>query len=386
MDPTIEKIIRARVSLLLRQPFWGTLATRLVLKDCTDQDWCKTAGTDGRYFYYNRDFVDKLSKDELVFLVAHEVEHVVYDHMGRRGSRDPKLWNIAADYVINLELHDHKVGVLPNPKTSGVEACFDEKYRGMYSEEVYEALKDDPNVKYIEFDVHMEPGDGKGEPMSEEEQRILRDEIRGAVLQAAKVAGANQVPAGVRRMLSDITEPQMDWREVLNMKLQSMFKSDFTWQRCSRKTQAYGIYLPAMREDYRADAAVAIDTSGSMSDEMLRDLLGEVKGIMQQFSDFKLHVWCFDTEVHNPQIFTPENLDEIDEYDLQGGGGTTFECNWDFMQENDIQPERFIMMTDGYPCSGWGDENYCDTVFLIHGDTGRRIVAPFGTTIYYDFA
>lgn len=383
-EAVLEQIIRARISLLLQQPFWGTLATRLILKDATDEKWCKTAGTDGRYFYYNRDFISKLNKAECIFLVAHEVEHCVYDHMSRRGSRKPKMWNAAADFVINYELHEHNVGKLPDPKTSGVTACFDAKYKGMFAEEVYELLEKDPNANWPEFDVHLEPGDGKGEPMTEEERRGLSDEIRNAVMQAAKAAGAGNTPLGVKRMLKDLVEPQMDWREILNMKIQSMIKNDFTWSRCSRKSQASGFYLPGMKEDVKVKAAVAIDCSGSMGDDMLRDLLTETKGIMEQFADFDLEVWCFDTKVYNYQKFTPENLDEIDEYEIKGGGGTDFVCNWTFMKDNDIQPERFIMMTDGYPCGSWGDENWCDTLFLIHGDTQRRLIAPFGMTAWYE--
>ena len=192
-DPkeVVEQLTKARISLLLHQPFWGTLATRLVLRDATDADWCKTAGTDGRFFYYNRDFVSKLNKQETIFLFAHEVEHCVYDHMSRKGSRKSSLWNAASDFVINWELHEHRVGKMPDPRTSGVEACFDPKYKGMFAEEVYESLAKDPKKNYPEFDVHMEPGDGKGEPMTEEEVRALRDEISAAVLQAAKVDVGN---------------------------------------------------------------------------------------------------------------------------------------------------------------------------------------------------
>lgn len=382
-----EQLTQARISLLLQQPFWGTLATRLILRDATDEDWCPTAATDGRNFYYNRNFIMKLNKQETIFLVAHEVEHCVYDHMSRRGSRKPKLWNAAADFVINYELHENGVGKLPDPKTSGVQACFDPKYAGMFAEEVYEKLLNDPNApKFPEFDVHIEPGDGKGDPMTDEERAVLGDEIRNAVMQAAKAAGAGKTPAGVKRMLKELLEPQMDWREMLNMKIQSTIRSNFTWQRCSRKTQAYGIYLPAMDVDTRVEAAVAIDTSGSMTEGMLRDLLSEVKGIMQQFTDFKLKVWCFDTKVHNEQMFTPENLDDIDTYEIKGGGGTDFMCNWEYMKENEIMPERFIMMTDGYPYGSWGDQDWCDTLFLIHGNPQHTLVAPFGTTVYYDAA
>lgn len=380
----LEQLIKARISLLLQQPFWGTLATRLILKDVTDEDWCPTAGTDGRYFYYNRNFISKLTKPECIFLVAHEVEHCVYDHMTRRGSRKKSAWNAAADFVINYELHEHNIGKMPNPATSGVKGCFDAKYKGMFAEEVYELLLTDPNANFPEFDVHLEPGDGNGTPMTDEERRNLTDEIRAAVMQAAKSAGAGNTPGGVKRLLKELINPQMDWREILNMKIQSMIKNDFTWSRCSRKSQSSGIYLPGTKEDVKVKAAISIDCSGSMSDEMLRDLLTETKGIMEQFVDFDLEVWCFDTRVYNYAKFNPENIDDIDSYEITGGGGTDFMCNWTYMKENDIQPERFIMMTDGYPCGSWGDENWCDTLFLIHGDTQRRLVAPFGMTAWYE--
>ena len=384
-EAVLEQLTCARISLLLQQPFWGTLATRLILKDATDDPWCKTAATDGRYMYYNRDFISKLNKQECIFLVAHEVEHSVYDHMSRRGGRKPKMWNAAADFVINYELHEHNIGKLPDPKTSGVQACFDSKYKGMFAEEVYELLLKDPNANWPEFDVHLEPGDGKGEPMTEEEMRNLSDEVRAAVMQAAKAAGAGNTPHGVKRLLKDLVEPQMDWREILNMKIQSMIRNDYTWSRSSRKSQSSGYYLPGTKEDVRVSAAVSIDCSGSMSDNMLRDLLSETKGIMEQFVDFTLDVWCFDTTVYNHAKFTPENLDDIDEYEIKGGGGTNFMCNWDYMKENDIMPERFIMMTDGYDCSpNWGLDGYCDTLFLVHGDPGHKLVAPHGMTCWYE--
>lgn len=378
MDRLLDKITHARVSMLFQQPFWGTLATRLIVKDVTDEGWCKTAATDGRYFYFNRDWLDKLSKEELVFLFAHEVQHIVYDHMSRRGGRLPKLWNAAADYVINWELQEHRVGKMPSDKT-GVVGLIDDKYANMTAEQVYEILLDDPEAEFPEFDVHLDPN------MTEEQLAELRAEVRSAVLEAAKAAGAGNVPKNVQRMIKDLTQPEMDWREILNASVQSTIKNDYTWTRKAKKSMSSDIYLPGMNRDVRLSAAAAIDTSGSMSESMLRDLLSEVKGIMEQFDDFQVHVWCFDTSVHNHKIFTPDNIDDIDTYDLVGGGGTEFMCNWDFMQEHYIQPDQLVMFTDGLNNSPvWGIEEYCDTVFLIHSDPSRRIKSPFGTTVYYD--
>jgi predicted metal-dependent peptidase len=178
----------------------------------------------------------------------------------------------------------------------------------------------------------------------------------------------------------------MDWREILNLKLQSMFKNDYTWSRCSRKGQSSGIYLPGLKEDQRLDVAIAIDSSGSISDKMILDFLGEVKGIMSQFTDYRIHLWCSDTIVYNPQIFTPDNVDEIDTYEIMGRGGNDFNCNWDYMKENSLIPERLIHFTDGYDCGmGFGDPLYCDTTYVIHSDPSRHIVAPAPfMTVYYD--
>ena len=113
MDPKLdsevrEKLITARVGLLLRASFFGNLATRLKLINA--DEWLTTAATDGRNFYYNSRFIDMLRPKEIEFLFGHEVLHCVYDHMGRRGDRNPQLWNIADDYCVNGDLVKHRVG------------------------------------------------------------------------------------------------------------------------------------------------------------------------------------------------------------------------------------------------------------------------------------
>jgi predicted metal-dependent peptidase len=138
--------------------------------------------------------------------------------------------------------------------------------------------------------------------------------------------------------------------------------------------------MPGSDWDKEIDICVAIDTSGSMSDTMLKDILSEVKGIMESYQSFRLHLWSFDTDVYpeGTKVFTAENLDEIMDWVPLGGGGTDFEANWKYMRENDIQPKKFIMFTDGYPFGSWGESDYCDTMFVIHGST--TIEAPFGIT------
>jgi predicted metal-dependent peptidase len=168
---------------------------------------------------------------------------------------------------------------------------------------------------------------------------------------------------------------------MLRMNIQSIFKSNFSFNRPNRKSQHCGAILPGMMNDETIDVSVCIDMSGSISDKMAKDFLSEVKGIMEEYVDFKLDLWCFDTEVYEYKRFTGDTADEINDYECKGGGGTDFDANYRFMKEELIEPKKLIMFTDGYPCGSWGDEDYCDTLFIIHGN--ETIKPPFGQVAYY---
>jgi predicted metal-dependent peptidase len=165
------------------------------------------------------------------------------------------------------------------------------------------------------------------------------------------------------------------------MNIQSIIKNNFSFTRPNRKSQHCGAVLPGLMNEETIDVSVAIDMSGSISDAQAKDFISEVKGIMDEYVDFKLDIWCFDTSVYNYKQFTGDNADELMEYECVGGGGTDFDVNWSFMKDQGIEPKRFIMFTDGYPCGSWGDEDYCETLFIVHGtDT---IIAPHGQTAHY---
>ena len=389
----VEKLVTARIGLLLRHPFFGNLATRMKLIDASD--WCATLATDGRNFYYNNEFVDKLKPKEAEFGFAHEVLHNVFDHMSRRDGRDPQLSNIAADYATNQILKDERIGEAP----ACIKVFQDNKYRGWSFEQIYQELYD--NAEKIDLsklgemlDEHLdgegdEDGEGDGEEggngkrprLTAEERKQIRDEIKEAMVAAAQAAGAGRVPAGVARLIKDFTEPKMDWRQLLRMNIQSILRSNFSFTRPNRKSQHSGAILPGMINDETVDVSIAIDMSGSISDRQAKDFLSEVKGIMDEYVDFKLDIWCFDTDVYNYAQFTGDSAADILTYQVKGGGGTAFEVNWEFMKDQQIEPKKFIMFTDGYPCGDWGDENYCDTLFIIHGNDS--IIPPFGQVAYY---
>ena len=442
-EAAIERLVTARIALLLRKPFFGNLATRLILRNA--DEWLPTAATDGKYFYYNSRFIGSLRDKEVEFLFGHEVLHVVYDHMGRRNSRHPELWNIANDYLVNFDLVEDRVG----ERITTVDILYDSKYGGWASEAVYDDLfekakeaqkkreekecdgdgdgdGDDgkeaqgggkpgkgkgrsnnmPSNKDIRdalgdaidkvLDEHLgEGGDGDEEnedgksgpapgpvPMSEAERKALKEEIRQATLNAAKQAGAGNVPGGVKRMIQDLTESKISWQELIAQEIESTIKDDYSFMKPRRGMSHIDAILPGMIPGKTVDVCIAIDTSGSISTQMLREFLSEVKGIMEQYDDYNIHLWCFDTEIHNPEKFTSENMRDIAEYEPGGFGGTDFEVNWTWMKENEVQPEKFIMFTDGYPFASWGDPDYCDTVFIINGNKNEE--PPFGAWAYYD--
>jgi predicted metal-dependent peptidase len=347
-------------------------------------DWLLTAATDFRNFFFNREFFEKMTPRQVEFVVAHEIMHCVYDHMSRVEGRDRQVWNIAADYCVNGLLKRERIGEDPP-----VKFFYDRKYDGWSAEQVYDEIQstyDEEELKALGqlLDEHLDPEkseQGKG-GYSKEELKKIRDEIKEAMLQAAQAAGAGNVPGDIARMIKEWTEPKMNWRELLRQQIQSTIKNDFSFSRPNRKGQMTGAILPGCNFDTTIDVAIGIDMSGSIGDEQAGDFMSEIKGIMEEFKDFRIKVWCFDTRVYNEQDFDGYSADQIHDYQVMGGGGTDFMCNWVYMKENDIQPKKFIMFTDGYPWDSWGDEDYCDTIFIIHGNDS--IVPPFGTYAYYE--
>ena len=397
-DPKIdrevrEQLITARVGLLLKSSFFGNLATRLKLVNA--DEWCSTAATDGRNFYYNSRFVKMLRPKELEFLFGHEVLHVVYDHFGRRMSRDAQLWNVANDYAVNGDLVRHRVG----EKITSVPCLFDNKYDGMSSEEIYDNLYENAEKININqlidklLDDHLEAEgdgsdgdddkDGKGRPkLTDEERQQIRDEIKEAVLSAAQASDAGNIPSGVKRIIQNLTEPKMNWRELLRMQMESTIKSDYTWMRASRKGWHMDAVMPGLKNDEMIDICVMLDASGSIDESMLKDFLSEVQGIMDQFGQFRIHVATFDTEVYNTKTYDSENMDTMLDYEVSGGGGTDFDCIFNYLKDEQIEPKRLIVFTDGYPFGSWGDENYADTLWILHGT--KIIVPPWGQYAYYE--
>ena len=404
-----ERLITARIGLLLKKPFFGNLATRLKLTNA--DEWCPTAATDGRKFYYNSRFIMLLADEkECEFLFGHEVLHCIYEHIGRRvdNKHQGQLSNIAADYCVNGDLVKHNVGRM----ITTVPCLHDTKYYGWSYEKVYKDLYD--NAEKIDIselvdqllDEHLENTEstnqdsnsnkegkgkdndeddtsGKKPALSEKDLAEIKDELREALLAAAKNSGSpGELPLGVQRIIQQITAPKLNWRELLRLQIESTIKNDYTWARPNRKAWHIDAILPGLKYDEMIDVVVAVDMSGSVGEEQARDFLSEVKGITEEYSNFNIHIFCLDTEVYNPQQFSGDNLDDVAEYEFAGGGGTDFDSIFKYLKDEQIIPQLLLVFTDGYPFGTWGDPNYCETLWIIHGD--KQPNPPFGTWTLYE--
>ena len=400
-----DRVIVARVGLLLRHPFFGNMATRMRVQNC--DDWCPTAATDGRNLYYNTQFFNMLTNKQIEFVIAHEILHCVFDHIVRREDREPRIYNIACDYLVNNLLVRDKIG----ERVDQIQIFQDFKYDNWSSEDVYDDIKDKHDDEELEalgqlLDEHVDwekdgdegegnnapgagdkegKGKGKGRPTySKDELKKIRDEIKESMITSAQSAGAGNTPGEISRMIKELTEPKMNWRELLRQQIQSTIKSDYTFSRPSRKGWHTGAILPGMNFAETIDICIAIDMSGSIGDVQGRDFLSEVQGIMDEYRDYNIKLWCFDTKVYNECDFSADGADSLLDYEIMGGGGTDFMCNWTYMEQEGITPKKFLMFTDGYAWDSWGDPDYCDTVFVIHSHHDKNLQAPFGVTAHYE--
>lgn len=399
VDSTLirDRMKRTLFKCMRSYPFYGTIAIGLRLQEVPADSWIKTAAVDGVNLFYNKHFINALDNEELLFLYAHEVLHVVLKHFTRKGNRDAKIWNSAGDFIINRMLVEAGVGKFPS-----IGGLYNDKYNNMTTEAVYEIIYDtNPPSNFDQhFDVTISEngeGDGEGNPssgnginISEEMAEQISQEVDAKIIQAMNNANssntAGQVPLGIRRMVEDLTTPVVPWRRFISSNASSQVKSDYTWAKPNRRYMALGVIIPSIKTEKHFEFTVGIDTSGSISTTMLKDFVGELFFISRSFRSFKIQVFQYDTKVYGFKEFDQNNIHEMLEYEIKGGGGTCYNAAYDYFKKHNIKPKTYINMTDGYPCSGWGDEDYCRSIFLIHEQSAidSKIKSPFGMTLYYN--
>lgn len=368
-----ESVTAAISRLLMKQPFYAVLLMDLL--EIKETPSVKTAATDGKYLYINTEFFENKCKNdnERIFVIAHEVLHVVMRHCPRlkmyaeRGfgpdmqefSRNK--WNRATDYIINDTLYQDKVGSMPEWVLHHPDYDYEQ-----LADDVYLKLDDDDDED--SFDEHMEADDADM-PTEGDVQRAV-----ASAAQAAKAQG--DIPGCMKRLVGEMLEPQISWKEKLRMALQFRAgKDESTWSRPHRRRIAMPphLYMPGVTGHQAGHVVVYIDTSGSISDVELNAFMTEICCIAQDTQPELLQVGSFDTEAYAPKdILSPE---EVLEYEPEGGGGTHLPSVYPKLEELGIIPDALVLLTDGY--TDWGDKPKYPVIVV----STTKQSAPYGDNI-----
>lgn len=377
-----KKIVKARLAMLFDQPFFGYLAISLepVLEEHLNPP---TMATDGAHLFYHPDFVQKMSVQELQFVIAHEIMHVALMHLPRQQNREHKRWNYSADYAVNSIIRTEFVA----PK----EILWDPKFENNSAEEIYSKLQSPSGGSFMAvgtLDDHSpwkdwgksklkngddENGDGKGGNEADggnDLEQQWKERVAQAVTQA-KMRG--NLPGKIKTLVDGVLYPKLDWRTILRDMVVSCAKSDFTMFPFSKKHLYRGFYLPSITgEEIRIGAA--IDSSGSISDQQAKDFLAEIKGICDSYQEYTIYLYVCDTRIH--QEFELHPFDALPNV-IVGRGGTSFIEPLNRAEKLDITSFVYLTDLDGqFPAK--------EPRFPVIWITNAResVKAPWGTTIH----
>ena len=381
-----ELLTQDRQKLLMKLPFTGSLVMRLDLVPVCDER-LPTAATDGDRIFVDIDFYSKLTAEERLFVLAHEVWHCALLHFLRRQNRDMDLFNIAADLEIHFILTDE-----------GLQAPFvlphDPYWKGLSAEEIYERLPKNPNPsgpgegngkesEHIKrqgngqgFDKHLEKKDDRaGDTPSNEpsdhptirpsdhptnnardpeysptiapgaEERC-RERLTSAVQQIERMKG--KLPGSLAGIVKAILKPEIGWKELLAQFVTSCYGGDRRWLPPARRHVWQGLYLQSQRSE-RLRAIVAIDTSGSTVGDRPK-FFSELNALLNSFGSYELTVIQCDAEVGKVETFDDAApLDPDREWEATGGGGTDFRPVFGYIDDHpELDPNLLIFFTDGY--------------------------------------
>jgi predicted metal-dependent peptidase len=378
MDP--EPIVRARTWLMLRYPFFGYLA--MYLRFHEDRKVETMAVNSRGDVYYNPEFVSKLKKEELAGVIAHEILHLVLDHLRREGKRCHKLWNIAADATVDTILNEVG-GPLPVWESFLKSVCEilrvpPESLRGMWAEAIYSKLLDRVKVrcggggKPCECpaaglgegrDCHIMDGEGENPWIGRFYEAYMHQKMRG------------DVPAGLERLYSLLSKgPTLDWRSLLWRYVTSSIPYDFTWMRPSSKYP--DVYLPSVVRE-GLECVIAVDTSGSIDQEELDAFMTEVMNIVSSFGNIDAWLICCDCEIHG--VYKVTSHFDPSFIKLRGGGGTSHKPVFEWIERERPGTQLVICLTDGY--SEFPESQPVQNVIWVVSKRGDPDRIPWGLKV-----
>ena len=344
--PTLTKLQKAKGKMLISQVFIATLvmSTQLIADPTIP-----TAATDMIKIIYNPTFIEGLEIDGIMFVLAHEVLHIMFKHGLRRQGRNPRLWNIACDYAINYILYKSGFTVLPG-------CLFDPRFADMSAEQIYEVLQKEKEEQEKHpkrpgdqpFDEkHKDTGLGdddvrEPENLDANEKAKIDQKVQQKVAQAANMARmAGKIPAGLERIINEILNPTLPWEEMLQEYMTRVVQDNESWSRRNRRFA--DVYLPARHSVRMGPIIFIADTSGSITSAEINRIGAEVIAVAETIQPESIRVVCCDTKVQNDQLFEQGDTLKID---FNGGGGTDMPVALTHVEQYD--PVVVVMITDGW--------------------------------------
>lgn len=381
---------RTKIALMSKPDvaFFTTLVFSLQHKFSFD---LPTAATNGKQIRFNPEFFMTLTRDERVFLLVHEAMHVALLHLDRKADKDHRKWNVAADHVINLMLIDRGFKMPQN-------GLADPKYANLSTEEVYKLLPDNPSPPPMEDlqdpgegdDDKDKQGDGNGgsgSQISEDVRKAImeqhRQDVQDILVRAAmqsKMAGdkPGTIPGDIEIFLDKLLNPKLPWNRILQRFVNQKVKEDYSFRKPNRRFMPKH-YLPSLYSDGLGEIAIAVDTSGSVSDADFNQFISEIASIFKTTKPKKIQLIQFDTRIHT---VTPiKNVNDLKRVKFKGRGGTDVHdlMKWTVQHK----PEILLVFTDGFfhECDIKPKGN-TSVVWLIHDNP--NFTSSLGKVIHYD--
>lgn len=388
---TEDKILKAKIRLVLQSPFFATLALGMQYKE---DNSIKTASCDGSTIRYNSQFIDGLSMDELTTLLAHEVAHPAFLHHLRQGAKEHQIWNRATDYAINPLLKDSGFK-LPE------DALISSEFTNMSAEDIYTVLQEREQKKQDGNNQQNQPGQqqpGQGQPqpqtgndpgqwgqvekpanLTTENKEEKEAQAKQKLVQAMNAAQqAGNLPGAIQKLVQELITPRVNWREVLERFIAEIARNDYTWSKPNPRYLASGLYLPALENMEVGKVVFAVDTSGSINKDLLDIFVSELREAAQMFS-FPVSVLFCDTRLQGE----PVELDPEDNSPLTvpRGGGTDFRPPFIYVNENITDVKALLYFTDG-ECNSFPAEPEYPTLWAVYGN--KKFKPPFGEVVKID--
>lgn len=388
-----SKISQAKAKLLVEYPLFGTLASKLEL---IKNDDIQSFKSDGIKLEYNSDFFDSLSINEISFVFANGAMHASLSYESRRLNRSGWLWQMSTDLSINDMLTQNG---LERPEL----AEYRVRFKGMYAEEIYAELKDDilreeDNLEYDADDVNdIDPNDVNEDSSTEsnqgskdnrleesslcnnehQEEQLLQEQLFGEFAQSTTESEAlkEDLPLHVERFFTLNTKATVDWREELREAIDEFHKDDYTLLPPNKKFLHQGIYIPSSISN-KFNLVVAIDSSGSIDEELLDRFLSELNFLMSMVQNYQIELIVCDDKIQSHQtLYSGETL----EVSLVGGGGTDFRPVFKYLEE-ELQDVKLLLYFTDLDGTFPQDEPTCRVKWVVQ----KELEVPFGSLIVLD--